>query len=172
MKNNNSSQYDIIDYSTKVQTSNFNVEMEKFFLDTFYVPENMEPLPREIFSIPYYQKYFKDICSREGDYCFIAQDILSKEVIGAAWTRIIDDIEVNCDAPFLLISVSAMYRGRGIGSLLLLHILNSLRNDGYTKVYLSVNRQNKAIKLYRRFGFLICNSDTENYTMVKELILE
>lgn len=65
-----------------------------------------------------------------------------------------------------------MYRGRGIGSLLLLHILNSLRNDGYKKVYLSVNRQNKAIKLYRRFRFLICNSDDENYKMVKELILK
>ncbi len=98
--------------------------MGNFFFDTFYVPEGLEPLPREVLSLPYYQKYFINICSREGDYCFVAEDIFSKEIAGAVWTRIInDDIGTDYNTPFLLISVSAMYRGRGIGSSLLFMIV-------------------------------------------------
>ena len=81
--------------------------LEDYFYNTFYVPDNIEPLPREILRIPYYQKYFCGFGNKEGDYCFVAQENITKKIVGAVWTRFVDDtaIGIDCNTPFLLISV-------------------------------------------------------------------
>ena len=146
------------------------VKFEDLLYETFYVPDNMEPLPKEIVSLPYYRQYISDLGSRKGDCCFVAKDSFGGEIVGAVWTRIMNDTMVaENNTPFLLIAVSPEHRRKGIGSALLLCILSELRNDGYTKVLLTVNRQNQAIALYRRNGFMVYCSDDENYLMVNYL---
>lgn len=59
-----------------------------------------------------------------GDLCYEAYDTRTGDVIGIVWTRfIIDDIMIDKSTPYLLISVSAEYRDRGIGSALWHRIL-------------------------------------------------
>lgn len=169
-KNEKCIRYDRMAYIVSKQTSGHNIKIEDFFYDTFYVPDNLDPLPREIVKLPFYQKYICDLGCKEGDYCFVAQDSITGETVGAVWTRFIeDDVIVERGSPFLLISVSAEYRGNGIGSTLLLRILTELKEHGYTKVSLTVNKQNRAVDLYEKFGFSIYGSDDENYFMVKYL---
>ena len=162
-----------IEYRVRKKTSGCDSKFEDFFYDTFYVPEGLCSLPRDILRLPYYQQYFSDLGSRKGDLCYEAFDTRTSAVIGAVWTRfIINDIKIDTNTPYLLISVSAEYRGRGIGSALLHRILSELKGNGYEKVVLSVHRHNRAVALYERFGFSIVDSDNESYMMVRLLQTE
>ena len=163
-RQNTSDNYHVIE-----STSDINERIEDFFYDTFYLPEELGPLPRDIIYLPYYQRYYRNLGSREGDFCFEAYDASTNETVGIVWTRMVNDSPWLGSVPYLLIAVAAPHRGRGIGSLLMSHILAKLRNAGYTKVALSVHRQNRAITLYKRLGFSVCGSDDESYTMIRYL---
>jgi ribosomal protein S18 acetylase RimI-like enzyme len=52
------------------------------------------------------------------------------------------------------LGITPEYRGRGLGTLLLLQALNGFRNAGLNRALLEVTAQNEgAIRLYRRLGF-------------------
>lgn len=160
----------MIDYFVREKTSECDRKIKDFFYDTFYVPEGTSTLPREILTIPYYQKYYDGLGSRKGDYCYEAYDTHRKCIIGIVWTRLISgELNIDSRVPFLMVSVSAEYRGMGVGSALMVRILSELQHAGYNKVILSVHRHNRALALYERHGFFIYDSDEENYMMMKLL---
>ena len=159
----------MIDYLVREKTTGCDSRIEDFFYDTFYMPDGIAPLPRKILSLPYYQKYFDDLGSRKGDLCYEAYDTHTCDVVGAVWTRLVSDSEIESNTPFLLISVSAEYRGRGIGTALLQRILSELKRNGFDKVILFVHRHNRAVSLYKRYGFSVYDSNNEYYKMVKVL---
>lgn len=157
-------------YSIREKNAISSSQIKDYFLDTFYLPDGMAPLPREILELPFYQKYYGNLGSQIGDVCFEAYDVLTKEIVGAVWTRIVDDDgRFDNSAPFLLIAVSSAHRGKGIGTVLLTRILSELRSLGYTKVELSVHPQNRALAFYERHGFTIYDSDTDCCQMMKYL---
>lgn len=58
------------------------------------------------------------------------------------------------EAEIHMIAVKTQLQNRGIGSLLLKEILNSLKRKNVKKVFLEVNENNKiAICFYKKFGF-------------------
>lgn len=157
-------------YPVRKKTPACDQKIEDFFYDTFFLPPDMTPLPREILDDPYYRKFFSNLGREEGDFCFEAYEAVTNEIVGIVWTRIIHHVsECDCRAPFLLISVSAKYRGKGIGRALMRRILAELKCAGYTKVILSVHYQNRAVTLYEKFGFSIYDSDGDCYLMAKFL---
>ncbi|MBV9229392.1 MAG: GNAT family N-acetyltransferase [Chloroflexi bacterium] len=119
-------------------------------------------------------KYVKD-WGRETDMGFIALEPHSPQPIGAAWVRLLIGkdktfIYVNDFTPELAIAVLPDYSGKGVGTLLLSHLLEAAK-EAYPAVVLSVRSTNPARHLYERLGFVITGKatnrvGTESYNML------
>ena len=66
--------------------------------------------------------------------------------------------------------INAEYRNLGIGTDLLNQFLTTLKADGYSKISLSVQKENYAVKLYTKVGFMIVNETEEEYIMLINLL--
>ena len=76
---------------------------------------------------------------------------------------------IDNDTPSLAMSVSKEYRGLGIGSSLLKELLSALKSVGYSKISLSVQKANFAVKMYKQAGFTVVDENSEEYIMVVNL---
>ena len=76
---------------------------------------------------------------------------------------------IDENTPSLAMSVLKAYRGMGIGTLLLTQMLLAEKAVGYAKISLSVQKDNYAVKLYRKAGFTTVKETTEEYIMVADL---
>ena len=63
--------------------------LQDFLYEAIYVPEGVEPPAREIIYQPELKIYYENFGTGEADYCIVADD--DSRVIGAVWTRIMDD---------------------------------------------------------------------------------
>ena len=68
--------------------------------------------------------------------------------------------------PSLAISLLPEYRGLGIGTQLLRALLLLLRENGYRRVSLSVQKENSALRLYQRMGFHTVAEKGTEYLML------
>lgn len=89
--------------------------------------------------------------------------------IGAAWLRLWPEADkgfgyIRDDIPELAIAVLPNYRGQGIGTQLLMQILD-MAEGRFPAVSLSVRDTNRAVSLYERAGFIkVADSDVINRT--------
>lgn len=91
-------------------------------------------------------------------------------MIGSVWTRIMDDYgHMDDETPSCAVSLYKEYRGQGIGSQLMMKMLDLLRQQGYRKVSLSVQKANYAVKMYKKAGFKTVDENEEEYIMAAEL---
>ena len=91
-------------------------------------------------------------------------------MVGAVWTRIMDDYGyVDNDTPSFAISLYREYRGLGIGTQLMLKMLELLKKQGYKKASLAVQKANYAVKMYEKLGFRTVDENTEEYIMICDL---
>ena len=142
--------------------------LNDFLYEAIFVPQGMAPPPRSIIELPELQVYVRDFGSGEADICFLAE--ADGKAIGAVWTRIMDDYgHIESGVPSLAIALYSKYRGRGIGTSLMRAILAELRQRGYPKVSLSVQKANYAARMYRRLGFVTVRETDEEYLMVNYL---
>lgn len=93
---------------------------------------------------------------KPGDMGFVAST--EKQLMGAAWLRSV----LNTEKRFgygedsiaeLTIAVIPEYRGKGIGTALLMQVLKSAQID-YAAVSLNVRSNNLVVALYQRAGFV------------------
>lgn len=92
------------------------------------------------------------------------------KVVGAVWTRIINDYgHVDDTTPSLSISLLKEYRNLGIGTELMKQILLTLKEKKYKQVSLSVQKINYAVNMYKKVGFEIVRENKENYVMICKL---
>ena len=70
--------------------------------------------------------------------------------------------------PSLAISVLPDFRNMGIGTALMIKILDELKNN-YEKVSLSVQKENYAVKMYKKLGFETVSETDEEFIMVCNL---
>ena len=88
------------------------------------------------------------------------------KVIGAVWTRIMNDYgHVDNDTPSFAISLYKEYRGRGIGTDLMKKMLSLLKEQGYKKASLAVQKANYAVRMYEKLGFKVIRENSEEYIM-------
>lgn len=139
--------------------------LDDFLYEAIFVPEGTKPLPRAIIELPELQVYRKDFGSCEGYLGLVAET--EGNVIGAVWARIMNDYgHIDDDTPSIAISLYSEYRGKGIGTSLMKGMLALLREHGYRRASLSVQKENAAHRLYQRLGFQSVEEKEEEYIMV------
>lgn len=142
--------------------------LEDFLYEAIFIPEGVELPPRSIINQPELQLYISDF-GRKDDYALVAE--MDGKIIGAVWTRIMNDYgHVDDETPSFAISLYREYRGFGIGTKMMEQMLSVLKNEGYKKASLAVQKKNYAVKMYQRLGFEIVDQNEEEYIMVKKII--
>ena len=142
--------------------------LKDFLYEAIFVPKGMEPPPRDIIDRPELRLYIDDFGSRKGDNCLVAD--FGGKVVGAVWTRIMNDYgHVDDYTPSFAISLYKEYRGQGIGSRLMVEMLELLKSQGYERASLAVQKTNYAVKMYEKIGFETVDENDEEYIMVCEL---
>lgn len=139
--------------------------LREFLYQAIYLPEGVEPPPRSVVNLPELQVYVQDFGTRPGDFCLAAE--ADGKAVGAAWWRITEDYgHLDNHTPSLAISLLPEYRGLGIGTQLLRALLLLLRENGYRRVSLSVQKENPALRLYQRMGFRTVAEKGTEYLML------
>ena len=142
--------------------------LKDFLYEAIFLPEGVEPPAKDIVEKPELRVYTDDFGSRKGDHCLVA-DVAGK-VVGAVWTRIMHDYgHVDDDTPSFAISLYREYRGHGIGTQMMVRMLELLKGQGYEKASLAVQKANYAVKMYKKVGFRTIDENDEEYIMVCEL---
>ena len=142
--------------------------LKDFLYEAIFIPEGMEPPPREIIEQPELKLYYDGFGIGEADFCIVADD--EGKVIGAVWTRIMNDSgHVDEETPSFAISLYKEYRGQGIGTKLMKEMLSFLKEKGYKRASLAVQKANYAVKMYENVGFKAVDENDEEYIMVCEL---
>ncbi len=135
-----------------------------------HVPEGRSAPPREVVRLPELARYVQG-WGREGDRGFLASDSITGQPLGAAWLRLLVGANsgyghIDDNTPELSIAVLPEYRGHGIGSQLLTHLLGSV--CGQSSISLSVSADNPALRLYERFGFEVVSQSDGSLTMKRD----
>ena len=141
--------------------------LKDFLYEAIFIPEGVEPPDRSIIELPELKLYYEDFGKGSADYCLVAED--DGRVIGAVWTRIMNDYgHVDDDTPSFAISLYKEYRGQGTGTRLMLKMLGLLRTKGYKRASLAVQKANYAVKMYEKTGFVTVDQNQEEFIMVCE----
>lgn len=141
--------------------------LEDFLYEAIFIPEGVEAPSKEIILKPELQVYIKNFGSKNGDYCLVAE--VDDKIVGAVWVRIMNDYgHIDNQTPSFAISIYKEFRKNGIGTALMKNMLDLLKNKGYKRASLAVQKQNYAVKMYKKVGFEIVGENDEEYIMVCE----
>ncbi|MBR6880374.1 MAG: GNAT family N-acetyltransferase [Clostridiales bacterium] len=139
--------------------------LKDFLYEALFIPEGVVPPPRDIIGKPELKIYYEGFGEGSADHCIVAED--DGEVVGAVWSRIMKDYgHVDDETPSLAISLYKEYRGHGTGTKLLTEMLALLREKGYKKVSLAVQKANYAVRMYEKAGFEIADENDEEFIMI------
>ena len=111
---------------------------------------------------PVVRRYL-DGWGRPGDFGLVAVTE-EGEAVGGAWYRLYRREEagygfIDERTPELSIAVAPEARGRGVGTQLLVALIEHARDDGIDALSLSVEADNPALRLYERLGFVRVGGD-------------
>lgn len=138
--------------------------LEDFLFEAIFIPEGISPPSKDIIMEPELQVYIDDFGKKVGDIAFVAE--VDKKIIGAVWVRIMNDYgHIDDETPSFAISIYKNYRNRGIGTALMKKMLDTLKEKGYKQASLAVQKDNYAVKLYKKVGFEIIDENEEEYIM-------
>ena len=142
--------------------------LNEFLYEAIFIPDGIKPPPKNIIASPELQIYVDRFGASKADFALVAE--VEQKIVGAVWVRIIHDYgHIDDNTPSLAMSVLKAYRGMGIGTSLLTQMLSTEKAAGYAKISLSVQKDNYAVKLYRKAGFTTVKETTEEYIMVADL---
>ena len=142
--------------------------LKDFLYEAIFIPEGVEAPDRDIIEKPELRIYYEDFGKKDADHCLVAED--EGKVIGAVWTRIMNDYgHIDDKTPSFAISLYREYRGRGIGTKLMQEMLNLLKEKGYKRASLAVQKANYAVRMYEKVGFETVDENEEEYIMVCSL---
>jgi len=158
-------------YTIRLLEPNDESFLWEMLYQAIYVPTGTTPLPREIIYQPELAKYVQDWTTH--DIGLIAISESNQTPIGATWIRLFDINNpgygyINDETPELSIAVLPEYRNQGIGTRLILDLLERI-TDFYPAVSLSVSSDNPALRLYQRLDFEVISQFDNSVTMKKKL---
>lgn len=142
--------------------------LRDFLYEAIFIPEGMDPPPRDIIGRPELKLYYEDFGSGKADFCIVAEE--DGKVVGAAWTRLMDDYgHVDEETPSFAISLYKEYRGQGIGTRLMKDMLALLKDKGFKRASLAVQKANYAVRMYEKVGFKTVDENEEEFIMICDL---
>jgi len=147
-------------------------KLENMLYKAIYQPDKNNLILKTVLEIPEVYAYIKDFGGCKDDYCLVAD--LEGDIIGAVWVRIISGTikgygYIDDETPEFAISLFEEYRNQGLGTRLMHAMIEHLRANNYKKTSLNVKKDNYAVKLYKKLGFVIINEDEEDYLMLLNL---
>ena len=138
--------------------------LKDFLYEAIFQKDEKNLLPKKIIEMPEIRIYIEDFGKKQDDYCLCA--VVNGRVVGAVWVRIIEGFGcVDDQTPELAIALYKEYRRLGIGSRLMAEMLNLLKEKGYRKTSLSVQKDNYAAQMYLKMGYIIKKEKEEEYIM-------
>ena len=139
--------------------------LKDFLYEAIFIPKGVKPPDRSIIYQPDLALYYEDFGSGPADTCLVAE--VDGIVVGAVWTRIMNDYgHVDDETPSFAIALYKDYRGKGIGTSMMREMLALLRQQGYKKASLAVQKANYAVSMYEAVGFRIVDQNNEEFIMV------
>lgn len=142
--------------------------LKDFLYEAIFIPEGVTAPDRSVIELPELCVYYENFGSGPADCCMVMEE--EGNIVGAVWSRIMPDYgHVDDETPSLAIALRKEYRSRGIGTSLLKEMLDVLKQKGYPKVSLSVQKASPAVRLYRRCGFQTVSETAEEYIMIRDL---
>ena len=151
----------------KIRESEYGV-LEDFLYLAVFVPDGVEPPPREIVFRPEHRVYTEGFGKRDGDLCLVAET--GERIVGAVWTRIMDGYgHIDGETPSMAVSVVPEFRNKGIGTALMRAMMALLKEEGFRRVSLSVQKANYARRMYEALGFVTVAENEEDCIMINEL---
>jgi streptomycin 3"-adenylyltransferase len=142
--------------------------LKVFLYEAIFLPKGVEPPERSIVKLPELRIYYEGFGEGKADFCMVAED--DGRIVGAVWTRLMKDYGyVDDETPSFAISLYREYRGQGIGTRLMLAMLELLRKKGYKQASLAVQKANYAVRMYEKVGFHTVSENEEEYIMVCDL---
>ena len=130
--------------------------LDDFLYNAIFIPDwYTEEVPKDIiYNNPKIYASIKGFGSQSDDYCLVAE--AAGKVIGAVWVRIANEYgHVDDETPSFAISLYKEYRNNGIGTALMIKMLEILKEKGYKRASLGVNKENYAVRMYQNVGFEI-----------------
>lgn len=141
---------------------------EDFLYEAIFQRDENNLAPKSITQRPELQVYIQNFGCKQGDYCLCAE--VDEKVIGAVWVRIINGFgSIDNQTPEFAISLYKEYRGMRIGTELMKKMIEHLKEAGYSKASLAVQKDNYAAGVYMKLGFQIEAENEEEYIMVRYL---
>jgi ribosomal protein S18 acetylase RimI-like enzyme len=142
--------------------------LEDMLYEAIYQPDESKPISREVINQPNLRAYI-DSWGQPDDLCIVAE--VNGKIVGAAWARVFNGKvkgygTVDNETPELSISLFKENRNKGIGRTLMKSILKNLKEHGYSKVSLSVSKNNYAFRLYKDLGFMVIEEREDDYLMI------
>lgn len=142
--------------------------LSDFLYEAIYIPDGMAAPPKSVITCPELQVYIADFGNSIHDKALVAE--VDGNIVGAIWARIMNDYgHLDENTPSLAMSVIKSYRGMGIGTSLLTQMLSAEKVAGYAKLSLSVQKDNYAVRMYKKAGFNTVDENNEEYIMVIDL---
>ena len=146
--------------------------LDDFLYEAIFVPQWFKgEIPKSIiYTEPKIYASIKDFGIYPDDHCLVAE--VSGKAIGAVWVRTTDEYgHIDDDTPSFAISLYKEYRNRGIGTEMMRRMLEYLKEKGYKRASLGVNKENYAVKMYQKVGFEIVGdgADETEWLMVCDL---
>ena len=142
--------------------------LKEFLYEAIFIPDGVEAPDKSIVTHPELALYYDGFGKGQADNCIVAE--ADGKVVGAGWTRIMDDYgQVDDETPSFAISLYKDYRGKGIGTEMMHQMLSLLKTQGYEKASLAVQKANYAVKMYEKVGFKTIDENEEEYIMICEL---
>ncbi len=154
----------------KIQWNELHI-LEVFLYESIFQRDEGKLLPREVINEPQLRIYIEDF-GRSDDLGLVAE--VDGKIVGAVWTRILSGQvkgygNIDEHTPEFAISLLKEYRHQGLGTALMTTMLQHLKERGYSRTSLSVQKDNYAVKMYKKAGFEIVEELTEDYLMVCKL---
>ena len=130
--------------------------LREMLYQAIHVSEGAAPPSRDVLNRPEIRRYLED-WGRPHDLGFVAVDPGTSDPVGAAWLRLlIGDRKgygyVDDETPELTVAVVPEFRGQGVGTRLLIHLIETTQ-PLHSSLSLSVSPDNPAVRLYTRLGF-------------------
>ena len=145
--------------------------LKDFLYEAIFQRDPNNLLPRDVIEQAEINIFVANF-GQPNDNCLVS--ICDNKIVGAVWTRILSgEIKgygnIDNETPEFAISLYKEYRAKGIGTALMKAMLELLKNKGYKKTSLAVQKDNYAFRLYENLGFEIINESDEEYLMLYQL---
>jgi ribosomal protein S18 acetylase RimI-like enzyme len=142
--------------------------LREFLFQAVFIPTGADPPSRDVIDDSRLFSYIKDFGTQEGDLGVVAEQ--NGQAVGAAWARIMQAYgHIDAETPELAISVLPGFRGYGVGTKLMKKLFGVLRGNGYARTSLSVQKENPAVRFYKRLGYKTVSENDNDCIMVRDL---